>query len=50
MYLPTPAVAPPGPRLPSAGIAGQVDRIQNINAAYSVVMRSGVSYIVSLAE
>ncbi len=50
IYLPTPAIAPPGPRLPAAGVAGQVDRIQNVNAAYSVVMHSGVSYIVSLSS
>jgi hypothetical protein len=50
VFLPTPAVGPPGPRLPSAGIAGQVDRIQNINAAYSTIMHSGVSYLISLAD
>jgi hypothetical protein len=50
VFLPTPAVAPPGPRLPSAGIAGKVDRIQNINAAYSTVMHAGVSYLISLAN
>ena len=50
IFLPTPAVAPPGPRLPAGGAAGHVDRIQNINAAYSVVMRSGVSYLVNLAN
>jgi len=50
VFLPTPAVNPPGPRLPAGGAAGRVDRIQNINAAYSFVMRSGVSYIVSLAN
>lgn len=49
VFLPTPAVQPPGPRLPAAGVSGRVDRIQNVNAAYSVVLHSGVSYIVSLA-
>ncbi len=49
LFLPTPAVGPPGPRLPAAGTSGRVDRIQNVNAAYSVRLRSGVSYIVSLA-
>lgn len=49
LFLPTPAVAPPGPRLPAGGTSGRVDRIQNINAAYSAILRSGVSYIVSLA-
>jgi len=50
VFLPTPAVGPPGPRLPAGGAAGKVDRIQNINAAYSVVMRAGVSYLVNLAN
>jgi hypothetical protein len=50
VFMPTPAVNPPGPRLPAGGVSGRVDRIQNINAAYSVAMRSGVSYIVSLAN
>jgi hypothetical protein len=49
-FLPTPAVNPPGPRLPAGGAAGQVDRVQNINAAYSVVMRTGVSYLINLAS
>ncbi len=50
LFLPTPAVSPPGPRLPASGVSGQVDRIQNINAAYSVVMHTGVSYLISLAD
>ncbi len=50
VFLPTPAVEPPGPRLPAAGASGHVDRIQNINAAYSFVLRSGVSYLISLAN
>jgi hypothetical protein len=50
VFLPTPAVGPPGPRLPAGGAAGHLDRIQNVNAAYSVVMRSGVSYLVNLAN
>jgi hypothetical protein len=50
VFLPTPAIQPPGPPLPSAGVSGQVDRIQNINAAYSLTLHSGVSYIVSLAN
>jgi hypothetical protein len=49
-FLPTPAVGPPGSRLPSGGVNGQVDRIQNINAAYSFTMRSGVSYLINLAN
>ena len=40
----------PGRGCRRGGASGRVDRIQNINAAYSVVMRSGVSYIVSLAS
>lgn len=49
-YLPTPAVKPPGAPLPSSGVSGQVDRIQNVNAAYSLLMRAGQSYIVNLAN
>ncbi len=41
---------PPGAPLPSDGVNGQVDRIQNINAAYSVTLHSGVSYMISLAN
>jgi hypothetical protein len=50
VFLPTPAVQPPGPPLPSDGINGQVDRIQNINAAYSLTLHSGISYMISLAN
>ena len=50
VFQPTPAIAPPGPRLSSAGASGQVDRIQNINAAYSIVMHAGVSYLVNLVN
>jgi hypothetical protein len=49
-FLPTPAVNPPGARLPANGVNGQVDRIQNINAAYSVLLHSGVSYMISVAN
>ena len=38
------------PGYPRAAPAVSVDRIQNINAAYSVVLRSGVSYLVNLAN
>jgi hypothetical protein len=50
VFLPTPAVRPPGAPLPSGGASGRVDRIQNINAAYSFTMRAGVSYLISLAS
>ncbi len=50
VFLPTPAVAPPGARLPAGGVSGHVDRIQNINAAYSVSLRAGVSYLINLAN
>ena len=50
VFLPTPAIGPPGPRLPAAGVNGQVDRIQNINAAYSMTMHAGVSYLINLAN
>ena len=50
VFTPTPAVRPPGSRLAAGGATGQVDRVQNINAAYSVVMHSGVSYLIDLAN
>ena len=50
VFLPTPAVRPPGAPLPSSGVNGRVDRIQNINAAYSFTMHAGVSYLISLAN
>ena len=49
VFQPTPAIAPPGPRLPGAGANGQVDRIQNSNAAYSMVI-GAVSYLVNLVN
>jgi hypothetical protein len=50
VFLPTPAIRPPGAPLPSGGVSGQVDRIQNINAAYSFTMHAGVSYLINLAN
>ena len=50
VYLPTPAVSPPGLPLPSGGVGGQVDPIQNVNAAYAVTLHSGVSYLINLAN
>jgi hypothetical protein len=50
VFTPTPAVRPPGTPLAAAGASGQVDRVQNINAAYSVVMHPGVSYLIDLAN
>jgi hypothetical protein len=50
VFQPTPAVRPPGAALPAAGVSGQVDRVQNINAAYSIEMHAGVSYMISLAN
>lgn len=50
VFTPTPAVSPPGPPLAPQGASGQVDRIQNVNAAYSVTMHSGVSYLIDLAN
>ena len=49
-FTPTPAIRPPGAPLPAAGASGQVDRVQNINAAYSIVMHAGVSYLIDLAN
>lgn len=50
VFLPTPAVRPPGIPLPAGGIGSQVDRIQNINAAYSLTLHAGVSYLINLAN
>jgi hypothetical protein len=50
VFLPTPAIGPPGATLPSSGVSGRVDRIQNINAAYSFTLHAGVSYLISLAN
>ena len=50
VFLPTPAVRPPGLPLPAGGASGRVDRIQNVNAAYSLSLHAGVSYIISLAN
>jgi hypothetical protein len=50
VFKPTPAVGPPGPPLPVAGASGQVDRVQNINAAYAITMHAGVSYLINLAN
>jgi len=50
VFLPTPAIGPPGAPLPSGGVNGRVDRIQNINAAYSFALHAGVSYLISLAN
>ena len=50
VFLPTPAVNPPGVPLRSGGVSGQVDRIQDVNAAYAVSMHAGVSYMVSMAN
>ena len=50
VFMPTPAVRPPGAPLPAAGASGQVDPIQDVNAAYAVTLHSGVSYMISLAN
>ncbi|HEY2142662.1 MAG TPA: hypothetical protein VGG98_11465 [Solirubrobacteraceae bacterium] len=50
VFLPTPAVNPPGSPLPSGGAGGHVDRIQNVNAAYSFTLHAGVSYLINLAD
>ncbi len=50
VYLPTPAVTPPGVPLPAGGVGGQVDPIQNVNAAYAVTLHAGVSYLINLAN
>jgi hypothetical protein len=50
VFLPTPAATPPGQSLPSSGASGQVDRIQDVNAAYAVTMHAGVSYLINLTN
>jgi hypothetical protein len=50
VFLPTPAVTPPGLPLRAGGASGQVDRIQNINAAYALTLHAGVSYMINLAN
>jgi hypothetical protein len=50
VFQPTPAISPPGAPLAPAGVSGQVDRIQNVNAAYSFLLHSGVSYIINLTS
>jgi hypothetical protein len=50
VFLPTPAVRPPGVPLGSAGAGGRVDPIQNVNAAYAVTLHAGVSYLINLAN
>ncbi len=50
VFLPTPAVRPPGVPLPARGVGGQVDPIQNVNAAYAVTLHAGVSYLINLAN
>jgi hypothetical protein len=50
VFLPTPAARPPGLALPAGGASGQVDRIQDVNAAYSVSLHAGVSYMISLTN
>jgi hypothetical protein len=50
VFLPTPAARPPGSPLPAGGVSGHVDPIQNVNAAYAVTLRSGVSYLINLAS
>ena len=50
VFMPTPAVRPPGHPLPASGINGQVDRTQNVNAAYSVILSAGVSYLINLSN
>jgi uncharacterized protein YggU (UPF0235/DUF167 family) len=50
VFHPTPAIGPPGLRLPSGGVNGRVDRVQNINAVYSFTLHAGVSYLINLAN
>jgi len=48
-FSPKPAAKPPGRRLPRGGVVGTVDRVVEPSEAYSMTMRSGVTYKVNLA-
>jgi len=49
VFLPEPPPAFPGPRLPAGGVAAKVDVLQNRQDAYSVILRTGVTYRLNLA-
>lgn len=49
VFQPQPPPAFPGARLAAKGVAGKVDVLQNRQDAYSVVLRSGVTYRINLA-
>ena len=49
VFLPEPPPVFPGARIPAKGLAGKVDVLQNRQDAYSVVLRSGVTYRINLA-
>lgn len=50
VFHPREAEQPPGSALPSGGTQGQVDRIQDVNQAYSVTLHAGVSYRINLVN
>ncbi len=50
VYAPRPAATPPGRPLPSGGVSGAVDPIQEINDAYAVSLHAGTTYKVALAN
>ena len=49
-FEPSPAAAPPGPRLAPAGVTAVLDRLGNDDDAWSVRMRAGVSYRINEAD
>lgn len=49
VFIPEAPPTFPGARIPASGLAGKVDVLQNRQDAYSVVLRSGVTYRINLA-
>lgn len=50
VFAPQPQARAPGPRLPRRGADGAVDRVQNLDDAFSFFMREGRSYRINLAS
>jgi hypothetical protein len=50
VFAPEPAARPPGPALPSGGVARALDSVQNTDDAWSIVMREGTTYRINLAN
>jgi hypothetical protein len=50
VLLPQKPAAPPGSRLPAAGVTGTVDKIKVTSVAYSVALHAGTSYRMNLVD